>query len=189
MITLPLLCYIHFELDSEPRKVKGELVPVKYPRYERTAQAGEWSGVDKLKNSKGKVRFTKIPTEANKNRKPDAPEYFLQCQPKGCKSINLTGLRFEYSERLDILFASGEPFHRESYMSKDGSAYSVNPLYDEYCLGHRFLFIKPVSSTEHDPWMEMLIIQGEDIDAWRKRLSMGSYDEQLEKIRKVAKPV
>ena len=35
----------------------------------------------------------------------------------------------------------------------------------------------------------MLIIEGDDVDAWRKRLSLGSYDEQIEKIKSVSKPV
>ena len=189
MITLPLKAYLHFELDAEPRKVKGEFVPVKYPRYELRAMAGGWSGLDKLRNSKGKVRFTKLPTDANKNRKTDSPEYFLQCQPRGSKSVKLSGLRFEFSERLDILYASGEPYHKEYYPKSDGSNGTLNPLYDEFCLNHKYLFIKPVSSTEQDAWIDMLIIEGDDVDAWRKRLSLGSYDEQIEKIKSVSKPV
>lgn len=189
MITLPLLAYIHCELITEPIKRHGKLVDAKYPRYEAVSIAGDWSGLSKLKNAKGKVRLTKIDTDSNKNRKPDAPEYYLQCQPKGSKSINLSGLRFEYSERLDVLFASGEPYHKQYYPKSDGSNGNVNPLYDEYSANHKFLFIKPVSSTEHDAWLDMLIIMGDDVDAWRKRLSLGSYDEQIEKLKRVAKPL
>lgn len=188
MITLPLLCYVHFLLDCTPIKRNGELVAAKYPRFECTEVAGDWSGLEKLKNSKGKIRFTKLPNDANKNRSEGAPEYYLQCQPKDCKSLNLTGLRFEYSERLDVLFASGEPYHKENYYSKDGKIYTKNPLYDEYCFGHRFLFVKPTSSVEADAWIDLLVIAGEDVDAWRKRLSLGSYDEQIEKLKRVAKP-
>ena len=189
MITLPLLAYIHCELITEPIKRHGELVAAKNPRYEPVTMAGYWSGLNKLKNAKGKVRITKIATDQNRNRKPDAPEYYLQCQPKGSKSINLSGLRFEYSESLDVLYASGEPYNKEYYPKSDGTNGSVNPLYDEYCQNHKYLFIKPVSSTEQDEWLDILVIEGDDIDAWRKRLSFGSYDEQIEKLKKVAKPL
>lgn len=187
MIHLPLKCYLRFELDCTPIKRNGELVAAKLPRYECKEIAGQWSGVEKLLNAKGKLRVTKIGTESNKNRKPDAPEYYLQCQPKNCKSFNLTGLRFEFSERLDVLFASGEPYHRENYFSKDGTPYTPNPLYDEFMLGDRFLFIKPVTSTETEPYFDMIVINGDDVDAWRKRLSLGAYDEQIAEIRKVTK--
>ena len=76
----------------------------------------------------------------------------------------------------------------ENYLSKDGTPYTPNPLYDEYMLGDRFLFIKPVCSNEAEPYLDMIVIQGDDIDAWRKRLSLGSYDEQIAQIRKVSKP-
>ena len=55
-------------------------------------------------------------------------------------------------------------------------------------MGDRFLFIKPVCSTDAEPYLDMIVIQGDDVDAWRKRLSLGSYDEQIEEIRKVTKP-
>ena len=188
MIHLPLKAYLRFELDTTPIKRNGELVAAKLPRYECVEIAGQWSGVIKLLNAKGKLRVTKISTESNKNRKADAPEYYLQCQPKGSKSFNLTGLRFEFSERLDVLFASGEPYHRENYLSKDGTPYTANPLYDEFMMGDRFLFIKPVTSTESEPYFDMVVINGDDVDAWRKRLSLGAYDEQIAEIRKVSKP-
>ena len=188
MIHLPLKAYLRFTLDTTPIKRNGEMVAAKLPRYECTEIAGDWSGVRKLLNAKGKLRVTKIGNESNRNRSKDAPEYYLQCQPIKSKSFNLTGLRFEYSERLDVLFASGEPYHKENYLSKDGTPYTPNPLYDEYMLGDRFLFIKPVCSNEAEPYLDMIVIQGDDIDAWRKRLSLGSYDEQIAQIRKVSKP-
>ena len=186
MIHLPLKAYLRFTLDTTPIKRNGEMVAAKLPRYECAEIAGDWSGVRKLLNAKGKLRVTKIGN--NRNRSKDAPEYYLQCQPTKSKSFNLTGLRFEYSERLDVLYASGEPYHKENYQSKDGTPYTPNPLYDEYMLGDRFLFIKPVCSNEAEPYLDMIVIQGDDIDAWRKRLSLGSYDEQIEEIRKVSKP-
>lgn len=188
MIHLPLKCYLRFELDTTPIKRKGEMVAAKLPRYECTEIAGNWSGVRKLLNAKGKLRVTKISNESNRNRSKESPEYYLQCQPTKSKSFNLTGLRFEYSERLDVLYASGEPYHKENYLSKDGTPYTPNPLYDEFQMGDRFLFIKPVCSTDAEPYLDMIVIQGDDVDAWRKRLSLGSYDEQIEEIRKVTKP-
>ena len=183
MNVLPVIALIRLELDTTPIKRKGELVQAKYPRYEAVKIAGDWSGVEKLKNSKGKIRITKLPGEQVESRKAEAPEYFLQVRPQGCNAFNLSGLRFAFTPQLNVMYASGEPYHKAEF------ANTKNPLFAEYQQGHRYLFVKPVVSDEAEPWIEWLIIKGDDIDAWRSRLANGSYQQQLEAMRQVALPI
>lgn len=190
---LNVKAYLHFELDGSPIKRRGELVAAKWPRYMLTLFSGAWSGVEKLRNARGQVRLTKIANDTNKNRKADAPEYYLQAYAPAVNdskggSYNMTGLRFAYCNDLATLYASGEPYNGEYYPTKNGDNGIRNPLYEEAQAGDKYLFIKPVSGSPHEKWIDMLVVSATDIDAWRTGLAGGIYDEQLAQIRAVSNP-
>jgi hypothetical protein len=180
---IPNICtYIRLEQLPEYRNVtrKGVTTARKQPRYDLTAIAGYWEVLDKLKNHKEQLFFNLIPTDKNEYRKQDGttPEYYLQCTPAKSKSINCSGIRFQYSDGKEMTFASGEPSDRPAL--KGGV---TNPMYNQRNDAFLFLFSKDMQA------LEVLIIEGGRllIDAYRKQLSFGGFDEVLQTLRKQAK--
>ena len=181
----PTICaYFQFSQLPEYRNVKrnGVIEPRKQPRYDLVTLAGYWEALDRLKNYKGLIYFNLIPTDKNDNRKQDGttPEYYLQCTPAKSKTINFSGIRFQYSDGKEKVFASGEPSDRPKLKSG-----ANNPMYDQRNDAFLFLF------SEDMQILEILII-GDGrllIDAHRKQLSLGGFDEALQQLRQQAKEV
>jgi hypothetical protein len=166
------------ELKSVTRK--GITTPRKQPRYDLVAFAGYWGALDKLKNYKGQLYFNLIPTDKNEYRKQDGttPEYYLQCTPAKSKSINFSGIRFQYENGKETAFASGEPSINEKL--KGGI---INPMYNQR--NDAFLFI----FSNNMERLEIVIIENGRtlIDAYRKQLAIGGMDEVLNSLQRQAK--
>lgn len=182
MITPNISAYFLFEQLPEYRNVtrKGCTEPRKQPRFDLVAVAGYWEALDKLKNYKGALFFNLIPTDKNEYRKQDGttPEYYLQCTPAKSKAINFSGIRFQYADGKQTLFASGEPSDRETLKGD-----IKNPMYGQRNDAFLFLFSKDMQT------LEVLVIEGGRllIDAYRKQLSFGGFDEVLTQLRRQAK--
>jgi hypothetical protein len=182
MIAPPICAYLRFEQLPEYKNVtrKDVTEPRKQPRYDLTAIAGYWEALDRLKNFKEQLFFNLIPTDKNEYRKQDGttPEYYLQCTPAKSKSINISGIRFQYADGKETAFASGEPSGQEKL--KGGV---INPTYSQRNDGFLFLFSKDMQT------LEILIIENGRllIDSYRKQLSIGGLDEVLVMLRKQAK--
>lgn len=170
---IQIASYLRFELDTTPVKRNGEMVQRATPKYNLVSVAGYWGGLDKLKTAKNEVYLYKVSRDSNPNLSMDAPEYSLQVRPKGVGKINLTGLRLEMLEDSETTFASGEPLQRANYKNLP------NPLFEFKMDG--FLFIIPKGWE----YFEMLVLEGQQpmIDAHRRRLALGAYDEQLKAVR------
>ena len=145
-----------------------------------TAIAGYWEALDKIKNYKGILFFNLIPTDKNEYRKQDGttPEYYLQCTPAKSKAINFSGIRFLYADNKQSIFASGEPSNREILTGG-----VRNPMYKQK--NDAFLFLFSMNMQK----LEILVIEGGRllIDAYRKQLSLGGFNEALEQLRNQAK--
>ncbi|MDL2320031.1 hypothetical protein LJC45_02735 [Alistipes sp. OttesenSCG-928-B03] len=184
MITANIAAYLQLEQLPELKQVTrgGTTAPRKHPRYDLTALAGYWNPLERLKNHKGQIYLTLIPSDKNEARKQGGttPSHYLQITPAKSKAINFSGVRFDHSGQSLRLFASGEPSDRERL--KGGVP---NPMYDRW--GDAFLFI----FTENMERLEVLIIDGGRllIDAYRRQLAAGGLDEALEALRMQAKPV
>lgn len=163
-------------------KRNGVIEQRKQPRYDLTHIAGYWEALDKLKNYQGQLYFNLIPTNKNEYRKQEGttPEYYLQCTPARSKTINFSGIRFHYSDGMITAVGSGEPCNRPKLKSGVN-----NPMYDQRSDGFLFLF-----STDRQT-LEVLIIRCGMllIDAYRRQLSLGGFDEVLQQLREQAKEV
>lgn len=184
MTTATITMYMCLRQLSEYKNVtrKGVTAPRKQPRYDLTLMAGYWPCLDKLKNYKGRIFFNLIPTEQNQYRKQEGsvPEYYLQIRPVGSKTINFSGVRFQYQDGKKLMFASGEPS-----MEKNLKGGVVNPMYENRNDGFLFLFSDDMQQVE------IIIVENGRtlIDAYRKQLSLGGLDRHLDELRKHAKSV
>ncbi len=175
--------YMLFKRDHSQVKRGGVMVDRKTPRYNLQAVAGYWSGTDKLRTSKGEIYLNLIPKDKDHSLSADSPEYRLQVRPATNKtSINLTGLRLEFMDDTELVFASGEPLQSQQYKNE------VNPLYEERMDGFLFVLSKEPQRAEV---LEMFVLSGEQplIDAHRKRMALGGYNEEIEAIRSAARAI
>jgi hypothetical protein len=184
-MTLPnISAYLRHKQLEEFKNVtrKGVSKPREQPRFDLIASAGYWEALDKLKNYKGRLFFNLIPTDKNEHRKQDGttPEYYLQCTPAKSSAVNFSGVRFQYADGKPTLFASGEPSDREK-LAKGVK----NPMYEQRNDAFLFIFSSDMQT------LEVLVIEGGRllIDAYRKQLSVGGFDEVLKQLRAQAKPV
>ena len=184
MITPSISAYLCFTQLPELKNVtrKGVTEPRKQKRFDLVSMAGYWNALDRLKNYQGKLFFNLIPTEKNEYRKKDGttPEYYLQCTPAKSKAVNFSGIRFQYMDGQETVFASGEP--SDSPKLKGGV---INPMYEQKNDGFLFIFSKDMET------LEVLIVDNGRvlIDAYRKQISMGGFDEVLTALRKQAKSI
>lgn len=182
MITANITAYLCMEQLPELKNVtrKGVTTQRKQPRFDLTAIAGYWSALESLKNHKGQLYFNLIPTDKNEYRKQDGttPEYYLQCTPARSKAINFSGIRFQYENGKETIFASGEPSDREKLTSG-----VINPMHKQRSDAFLFIFSKDMER------LEVLIIENGRllIDAYRKQLSMGGLDDVIDALRGQAK--
>lgn len=178
MIAAKISAYLCFEYLPE-QKIKKDGTPRKHPRFDLVSMYGYWEALEKLKNHKGQIFLIKIQSEKNEHRKQDGttPEYYLQCTPAKSKAINFSGMRFLHTDKKETVFASGEPSDRAKL--KGGVD---NPMYHQRNDGFLFLFSQDMDR------LEILIIQGGRnlIDAYRKQLSCGGFDEVLDEMRRNA---
>lgn len=183
MITANIAAYMRLEQLPELKQVTrgGVTTARKHPRYDLTALAGYWDALERLKNYKGLLFLTLVPSDKNEARKQGGttPEYYLQCTPAKSKSINFSGVRFEHSEGARI-YASGEPSDRVHL--KGGVP---NPMYDRRSDAFLFIF------SENMEQLEVLILDGGRllIDAYRRQLAAGGLKGALETLRAQAKPL
>jgi hypothetical protein len=165
------------ELKNVTRK--GVITQRKQPRFDLVSMAGYWPALDRLKNFKGQLFFNLIPTDKNEYRRQDGttPEYYLQCTPAKSKAINFSGIRFQYENGRETMFASGEPSDREKL--KGGV---INPMYDNRNDAFLFIFSKDMQR------LEVLVIDNGRIliDAYRKQLAAGEMDEAINALRRQA---
>lgn len=182
MIAATISAYLCFEQLPEYKTVtrKGVTTQRKQPRFDLVSICGYWEALENLKNYRGLLFMNLIPTDKNEYRKQDGttPEYYLQCTPAKSKAINFSGIRFLYNDGKETLFASGEPSDRAKL--KGGVD---NPMYAQRNDGFLFLLTPDMER------MEILVIQGGRhlIDAYRKQLSCGGFDEVLNEMRRNAK--
>lgn len=159
---------------------KGVVESRKQPRYDLTMMVGFWESLENLKNNKGEVFFNLIPTDKNQYRKQDGttPEYYLQCRPPKSKTVNFSGIRFAYTDSGKPIYGSGEPSDKAKLKSG-----VVNPLYQNKDDGFLFIF------SDDTQQLEILIIENGRtlIDAYRKQLSLGGFEDKLTELRKQAK--
>lgn len=159
---------------------KGVTEPRKQPRYDLTMMAGFWQSLDNLKNNKGEIFFSLIPSDKNQYRKQEGttPEYYLQCRPPKSQTVNFSGIRFAYAEDNKPIYGSGEPSDQPKL--KGGV---INPLYKNKDDGFLFIF------SDDTEQLEILIIENGRtlIDAYRKQLSLGGFEGKLSELRKQAK--
>lgn len=183
MIAAKISAYLCLEYLPEQKTItrKGVTTPRKWPRFDLVSMCGYWEALERLKNHKGQIFLVKVQSEKNEHRKQGGttPEYYLQCTPAKSKSINFSGIRFLYTDGKGTVFASGEPSDQPKL--KGGVN---NPMYDQRYDGFLFLFSQDMGK------LEILIIEGgrDVIDAYRKQLSLGGFDEVLNVMRKNAKP-
>jgi hypothetical protein len=181
MIVPTISAYLCLEQLPEHKNVtrKGVTEPRKQPRYDLVSIAGFWEALDGLRNYKGNLFFNLIPTDKNEYRKQDGttPEYYLQCTPAKSKSTNFSGLRFQYADSQKTAFASGEPSDRAKLAGG-----VINPMYNQR--NDAFLFLLSNGMEK----LEVLIIEGGRllIDAYRKQLSIGGFNEALNELRRQA---
>ncbi len=183
MIAAKISAYLCLEQLPEMKTVtrKSITAPRKQPRFDLVSMYGHWEALEKLGNYKGLLFMNLIPTGKNEHRKQDGttPEYYLQCTPAKSKAINFSGIRFLYTDGKETTFASGEPSDRDKL--KGGID---NPMYNQRNDGFLFLF------SQNMERLEILIIDGARnlIDAYRKQLSCGGFDEVLNDMRRNATP-
>lgn len=180
MIIPKFACYMKFERNTSKIKRNGELVERKVMRFDLSLFAGYWTGTDKLKTSKGKMFFNFNTSDRNPNRKntQTTPEYYIQMNPNTCKKcFNLSGLRLMMNTEQDTWVCCGEPSQLEVLRTKDR-----NPLYEEKDDG--FIFIV----DRNFGFIEMFVIAGGRpmIDAYRKGLTLGKFDNELKLMREAA---
>ncbi len=173
--------YLHFEQLQELKTVKrnGTVEPRKHPRYDLVAMAGYWPALDKLKTRDGKVYFNLVPSDKNRNRQQGgtAPDYYLQCNPAKMGSVNFSGVRFYTDEGRLTSVASGEPYDKEKLRSG-----MPNPMYEQRKDGFLFLF------SDDRERLEVLVLEDglRFIDAYRKQLYFGEFDDILNDMRRQA---
>jgi hypothetical protein len=183
MITPKFACYFKFERNTSKVKRGGQMVERKTMRFDLSAFAGFWSGFEKLKNTKGDIHFNLISSDQNPNRKTDAttPEYYVQLTPAACKKcFNLSGLRLMFGDEADTWTCSGEPSQKEVLKTGD-----KNPLYDERNDGFIFVVGKKFDSIE----LFVLSDGRPFVDAYRKAVALGKYDNELNLMRETASRV
>lgn len=184
MITANISAYLCLKQLSEYKTVKRKGIEHqrKQPRFDLVSLAGYWPVLDSLKNYQGKIFLNMIPTDKNENRKQDGttPEYYLQVTPAKSKSINFSGVRFQYQDGKETVFASGEPSTQPKL--KGGV---VNPMYSRKDDAFLFLFSNDMQV------LEILIVSNGRllIDAYRKQLADGYFSDVLSTLRNQAKPV
>lgn len=180
MIAAKISAYLCFEYLPE-QKTKKDGTPRKHPRFDLVSMYGYWEALDKLKNHKGQIFLVKVQSDKNGHRKQGGttPEYYLQCTPAKSKSICFTGLRFLYDDGGQTLFASGEPSDKPKLKGDVD-----NPMYEQRNDGFLLLFSPDMER------LEILVIQGGRnlIDAYRKQLSCGGFNEVLDEMRQNATP-
>lgn len=174
MINPDILCYILLEFDHNKDR--------KTPRYNCAMFAGFYPPLLKLINNiKGELYFYLV---RSRKKSDSVPEYYLQ----GKGSINFSGL-FHY--RVDGKmsgFCSGYPCSKKIL---GGTKPFENPFYENRDDG--FLFIIHCDEKEQSPIpvkIEVIVLKDARalIDAYRKQLVLGGFDDELNRLRAQAKP-
>ena len=169
MITPNIELYAKFEIIKNGNK---------HPKYKCTKIAGYYPPMDQLKNPKREITLTLLPSRSKKN---DAPPYKLQ----GKNSLNFTGLFHYYINGELSKYCSGYPSTRKTYGNK---VKRDNPFYQYRDDGYLFIM-----HQENNPQIpkefELIVLKDARIliDAYRKQLIMGGFDEAIELLRSQSK--
>ncbi|KAA6319849.1 hypothetical protein EZS27_030301 [termite gut metagenome] len=166
-------------------KLEHILKKIKTPRYDCTAFAGYYPPLETLKNKKGQLFFYLM---RSRNDKSTTPEHYLQTSKD---SMNLTGLFHYWEEDKLSGFCSGYPSTKEIFANKKKTS---NSFYENR--NDAFLFIIHWDKDKQEPIptptaIEMIVLQDAKvlIDAYRKQLMLGGFDEELNMLRGQAKPI
>jgi hypothetical protein len=170
-------CYLKLERILNKEK--------KTARYDCTAFAGYYPPLEELKNGKGQLFLYLM---RSSNDKSTTPEHYLQASKD---SMNLTGLFHYWDEDKLSGFCSGYPSTKELF---DNKKKTPNPFYENR--NDAFLFIIHWDKDKQEPIptptaIEMIVLQDTKvlIDAYRKQLMLGGFDEELNSLRGQAKPI
>ncbi|KAA6344874.1 hypothetical protein EZS27_007520 [termite gut metagenome] len=170
-------CYLRLERILNKEK--------KTARYDCTAFAGYYPPLETLKNNKGQLFFY---LNRSRNDKSTTPEHYLQASKD---SMNLTGLFHYWEDGKMSGFCSGYPSTKEIF---DNKKKTPNPFYENR--NDAFLFIIYWDKEAQEPIptptaIEMIVLQNTKvlIDAYRKQLMLGGFDEELNMLRGQAKPI
>lgn len=156
---------------------KGKLTP----KYTITAQAGYYPPMEKLIGRDKQISMNLL----NQSREDNSSTPPMKLQAKN--SLNFTGLKDLWREGKMSGFAYGYPLDKPTY-SKDNK---INPFFEYKEDG--FLFI--IHPDENNPnnfvpvSIEVIVLEGAKvlISQYCKQLEMGGFDEELERLRKLAR--
>lgn len=177
MITPTIQCYAKLE------RIKN--LSGKIPRYDCTAFAGYYPPFEALKTKKAELYFYLQCSHKNGNRKESSttPEMYLQ----GKGSINLTGLYHYWEDGKLSGFCSGYPSQKE----KLGTSKPMdNPFYQSYKDDCFLFIINQDTGTVPPISIEILVLKDARVlvDAYRKQLKLGGFNDELRQLREQAKP-
>ena len=157
----------------------------KTPKYEIVEQAGFYPPMEQIKGRNGKISMYLMAKK--EDAKANTPSMKLQAKD----SLNFTGLKDYFKDGKLSGFAYGYPLAEATFSSKS----KPNPFY-EY-KDDAFLFIihqneeAPTEAEKIKPYyIEMVVLEGAKVlaAAYCKQLVMGGFENEIEALRKQAKP-
>lgn len=168
MITPKIELYARFDLNPN----------IKTPKYICTKVAGYYPPMEQLKNAKGELSFYMLPS---RSKKVDAPPYKLQ----GKNSLNFTGLYHFFIDDKMSDVCTGYPSDKKQY----GKATVRNNPFYEYRNDAYLILMHQGNRTDVPSYFELIILENAKllIDAYRKQLLMGGFDDALNLLREQAK--
>ena len=152
------------------------------PKFTIVGAAGFYPPMELLRG-----RDTKVSMNLMEKLKEGENVASMRLQAKG--SLNFTGLK-EWFENGNLSgFAYGYPSNKPTY-SKDNKP---NPFYDYRNDGYLFVVHQDQSNPKNlvPTEIELIVLEGVKvlISSYCKQLAMGGFNEDLENLRKLAKPL
>lgn len=145
----------------------------KTPKYTIQNAIGYYPPMSELIGKDGKVSF--YLKRADKEVQNVPP---MQLQAK--RSLNFTGLKDYFFEGKLSGYAYGYPYDKPTYSSKN----TPNPFFDYKSDGYLFI-CKSEEGTTEPTEIELLVLADAKalISAYCKQLTMGGFNEELERLR------
>lgn len=157
---------------------KGKITP----KYTIIGAAGFYPPMELLRG-----RDTKVSMNLMGKLKEGENVPSMRLQAKG--SLNFTGLKEWFENGKLSGFAYGYPSNKPTY-SKDNKP---NPFYDYKNDGYLFVVHQDQSNPKNlvPTEIELIVLEGVKvlISSYCKQLAMGGFNEDLENLRKLAKPL
>lgn len=152
------------------------------PKYTIIGAAGFYPPMELLRG-----RDTKVSMNLMGKLKEGENVPSMRLQAKG--SLNFTGLKEWFENGKLSGFAYGYPSNKPTY-SKDNKP---NPFYDYRNDGYLFVVHQDQSNPKNlvPTEIELIVLEGVKvlISSYCKQLAMGGFNEDLENLRKLAKPL